>query len=167
MSFCPDFILEMYWSSEVNLPPDFVLKKGTDRQIITLKLNSNGQHQINEWSNIQNLAEKVKYLSNLRSFAKRFLLVASSIMPSFIDLPNSFQNFAYWPFFSSMSLDSSSSAARLKLMLVRKRNSEIMNCQELTRWKEKKKSSITVAWLKTSNLLTPHEDNVWLGRWNS
>jgi len=50
------------------------------------------------------------YVSNLRSFAKRFLLTESSIMPSLIDLPNSFQNFAYWPFFSS-SLEFSTSAS--------------------------------------------------------
>ncbi|KAF6162956.1 hypothetical protein GIB67_021105 [Kingdonia uniflora] len=34
-------------------------------------------------------------LSNLRSFAKRFLLDSSSIIPSFTDLPNSFQNLVY------------------------------------------------------------------------
>lgn len=53
---------------------------------------------------------KNKYLSNLRSFANRFLLVASSTIPSLMDLPNSFQNLVYWPFFSLSSPDLSTSA---------------------------------------------------------
>lgn len=35
------------------------------------------------------------------------------MIPSLIDLPNSFQNFAYWPFFSLLSPDSSTSGITL------------------------------------------------------
>lgn len=63
----------------------------------------------NQWGRIKQPI-KARYLSNRSSFARRFLLVASSMIPSLIDLPNSFQNRVYWPFFSSSLLLFSTSA---------------------------------------------------------